>query len=247
MSKTVQRLGTTGFQYYDPYEARFQRHLKKLIVDGIPILIRIYSGFDYPLDASELHGTVDREGHVVVVVGYDQASDTFEVMDPWNADRWGGEFGGLRAIPATVLPIICMDATCDQSTVMLPFRVEVGVNSRAPQTVVLRATIDYRCPVPLDPTKSPIDPLIVRAVAPSGFELTEGSRVARLGRFLPGEVRMVEWRFDGQAESSDAEFQIQAFGMVHGQDPYDYADLVGETARVEVPALPAEQTVLARA
>ncbi|QWK22852.1 hypothetical protein [Thermus antranikianii] len=40
-----------------------------------------------------LRKEVDRTGHAVLVVGYDDAAEEFILLDPWDQSHWGGKQG----------------------------------------------------------------------------------------------------------------------------------------------------------
>jgi hypothetical protein len=100
---------------YEPWVQRSIESAKQAINDGNPILIRVHSAADYPCQQFSVGYKLDMESHAVLIIGYDDDTRTFDIVDPWN-EKWGGEYNGIRKLPYEVAPIVCVNATLDKHT-----------------------------------------------------------------------------------------------------------------------------------
>jgi hypothetical protein len=241
------RLGVPAYEWYEPYDARFQVHLKTLLRDGRPVFCRLYPGVDYPMEEAVLHRVVDREGHVIVLVGYDDVTDDLLAADPWNA-QWGGTRSEVIRIPIIDAPSLIVDCCAEASGGVVPWIVKLDVMLNPLGGVIARGMIDYCCPTPFNALKSHVNPLVVKLELPEGVTILAGSAALDLGVFRPNEVRIVEWPLGIERSAYGSDLTLRAMGLVEGKDPYDYYDLIGETASTRLPTYVMEQvSVLAGA
>jgi hypothetical protein len=228
------KAGTAAFQWYDPYDERLRAQMKRLMANGVPILLRLYPGVEYPMSEDDLHGIVDREGHVVLGIGYDEETNELLALDPWDASTFGGNRGAIRRLDWRLSGIEFVDCCVDFTMVALPWETKLAVVRDYDGRHIARGEVTYRCPPPLDPGQTYVDPLVVRLDAPEGVAVT-GSPARDLGAFRPGETRVVEWPIEVTA-AAEGELTFRAMGIVSGTDPYDYHDIMGEQATGPVPA-----------
>lgn len=83
---------------YEPWSLRALESIKSSIVNGVPTLIRVHSAADYPIENEELSHRLDMESHCVLIVGYNDDKEEFDIVDPWNPN-WGGQHGGVGKLP----------------------------------------------------------------------------------------------------------------------------------------------------
>lgn len=69
---------------YEPWSLRALESIKSSIVNGVPTLIRVHSAADYPIENEELSHRLDMESHCVLIVGYNDDKEEFDIVDPWN-------------------------------------------------------------------------------------------------------------------------------------------------------------------
>jgi hypothetical protein len=231
--------GIPAFLHYDPYYPRFWEHLKDLIAAGYPILLRLYPGSHYPMPDRELHGTVDREGHVVLMVGYDDTTREAIVADPWNKEAAGGERGGLTRIPYDQIKCLWVDCTLDAMSVPMPWKVEITwpTEVEAGQPFEVEAFITYTCPPPLSNASYHVQACHALLELPEGISFWQDTELKRLGDgFLkPGDSRTVSWRLSHTGPVNDTA-TVRVRGLVVSNDPYLYSDIIGVRREILVKA-----------
>lgn len=131
-SSAMSRAGLMAGYYYDPYPGRFAANLREILASGGRVLVRLHAGARYPMAEHEKIDTVDREGHVVAVVGYD--GDDILLADPWDP-AFGGEDAGLRRTDHRDIAMRWMNASQDKTVLMFPCR----SSCRPPASVKARA------------------------------------------------------------------------------------------------------------
>lgn len=229
--------GLPAFSYYMPYHPKFWSQIKPLIASGVPILVRLYPGTDYPMPAHDLHRTVDREGHVVMISGYDDTTAEVIVEDPWDAS-WGGERGGRTRIPYAVFASTCVDNTFDYMDVLVPWEMELSIDDESAARRVT-ARIHYTCPEPLDPRRHDVRPLRVEVELPPGLALARDASATAVVEdgIRPRQTVEVSWSVE-HTGAVDGDVTVRARGVVHGTRPYEYEDEIGSrgVCRVALPA-----------
>lgn len=240
--------GLPAFSYYMPYWPRFWTQVKRLLSSGTPILMRLYPGKAYPMSEDELHGVVDREGHVIMITGYDDKSQEVIYVDPWDREKWGGSSSGLSRMAYRTAVLCWVDSTLDFMDAPVPWDVVVALIpllSRDPiATHEILASVFYTCPEPFDVTKFVASPVTVRLSLPEGLVLAAGASPEVVVQSLaPGESAECVWRV-AQVAPVHGEIVVHAKGAIHGDQPYEYADTVGIRGEITV-ELPLEADVRA--
>ena len=100
---------------YEPWSLRALESIKSSIVNGVPTLIRVHSAADYPIENEELSHRLDMESHCVLIVGYNDDKEEFDIVDPWNPN-WGGQHGGVGKLPYESLHVACVNCTAEKGT-----------------------------------------------------------------------------------------------------------------------------------
>lgn len=109
-TKTVKADGLAPITGYEPWALRTRESIKQSLSDDIPVLIRVHPAADYPCKDAEQGYKLDMESHAIMIIGYDDETQMFDVVDPWNQE-WGGQFGGLGKIPYDIIPITCVNSS----------------------------------------------------------------------------------------------------------------------------------------
>jgi len=110
---------------YEPWSLRTIESVKQSIAEGIPVLIRLHSAADYPCVNYEQGYKLDRESHAVMIVGYDDEEEMFDIVDPWQK-AWGGEYGGLERLPYDeIFNVWTVNCSLDKATRLSPPTKEV--------------------------------------------------------------------------------------------------------------------------
>ncbi|MCM3547724.1 C39 family peptidase [Alkalihalobacillus clausii] len=230
-------VGIAGHLYYDPYFPRLVNHMKELIAANRPLLIRVYPGKDYPMTDEELHGIVDREGHVVSVIGYDDETEEFLVCDPWNSAKWGGGRSGLIRIPYMQMPNELVN--CTKGAVMIPDPWEVDI--KVPRDVIdgdifnVSCTVKYPQTAPISDSYNHVHGAQCQIILPEGLMLVDGKDIQRLedGYFKPGDLKELSWKVKA-LKASFGEIKVKARGIITGVDPYPYTDVIGAQGIIEI-------------
>lgn len=100
---------------YEPWVLRTIESCKESILAGHPLLIRLHSGSNYTCENSDDTYRLDMESHSVLVFGFDDDTETFDILDPWRED-WKGNNGGVGKLSYEILPIVCVNATAEKTT-----------------------------------------------------------------------------------------------------------------------------------
>lgn len=109
------KVGFPALFHYNPYFYRFMEHMKSLIKKDYPI-----PDAYYPMKNDDLNYRIDRECHVVAIVGFDDEKKVFIFEGLWNSEKFGGERSGRFMRPYNETPIELVDATLDAMTVPVP-------------------------------------------------------------------------------------------------------------------------------
>lgn len=114
--------GLTSVIGYEPWHIRTIESCKHSLIDGQPLLFRIHSGASYPCSTNSTSYKLDMESHAVLLVGFDDETEMFDIIDPWQKD-WEGSNNGIRKLPYELLPIVCVNATKESITrLSLPYK-----------------------------------------------------------------------------------------------------------------------------
>lgn len=116
--------GLTTVIGYEPWAERAIDSAKQSLADGVPLLIRLHPGADYPCANKSIYYKQDMEGHVVLLIGYDDNTRTFDAVDPWNGE---GEFRGIIKLPYEIMPLRCMNATADKVSRPTPPEINIDI------------------------------------------------------------------------------------------------------------------------
>jgi hypothetical protein len=112
---------------YDPYIGRAIGSLRVALAKGYPVMVRLHPGREYETyDETDLH-TLDKEGHAILIVGYDDLSCSFEIIDPAR--------GGRQQLPYDEFGIRVVDSTLDFALLIAPLQIE-AVRLDTPEDLV---------------------------------------------------------------------------------------------------------------
>ncbi|MCL6451604.1 MAG: PQQ-like beta-propeller repeat protein [Acetobacteraceae bacterium] len=219
--------GLPAFLYYDPYFPRFLTQVRRLLAAGMPLLVRLHPGARYPMPPDAL-SRVDLEGHVVLIVGFDDEARSCLVMDPWDRDRWGGARGGLTALPYDLMRLMLVDYSLGGAVVLMPWRIE----TRWPQSLTpgewaeVTAAVTYVHPEPVAAPEHGVRLCQVLLEVPGGMEVGSRNPAEVRGGLPVGETRRASWkvRVSGPVEG---EAIVTARGLITPRDPYPYCDVIG--------------------
>ncbi len=113
--------GLAAVSGYEPWPMRTIESMKESLADGVPILARLHSAADYPTSTEETDHKLDMESHAILLIGYDDAKEAFEVIDPWRKD-WKGTFSEHYMLPYQSVYTQMVNCSLDKATRMaLPY------------------------------------------------------------------------------------------------------------------------------
>lgn len=232
-------VGIPGFFHYDPYFHRYKEHVKQLLTEGNPIIVRLHPGEYYPMSDDALHYRVDREGHVVAIVGYDDEDETFILADPWNKEM-GGERTGIYKMPYPQFGHENVDGTLDAMTVPIPWDMKIEYPDNPDGEFTLKAEITYSAPAPLSKSYYHLHDCHAKINLPQGLDLVdeEIKQLGELGTLAPGETVSIEWKVEATNEIISEEISLQARGIVSSEDPYTYSDVIGNKGVTSISLVP---------
>ncbi|GAA1874007.1 C39 family peptidase [Myceligenerans crystallogenes] len=215
---------------YDPFQPRFIANLKEHLATGYPVVVRLHPGVAYPMPDHDLVHKVDREGHVVTVVGYDDENDTFLIGDPWRAE-WGGDRHGLTTLTAQDMTLLLCNSTACYAAMPAPMTMSARIEAVGPTTNQLVVTVGTpRHPHARCELRSITD-LNASIKLPAGLAAGQTRQWADL--ITPDGDAEITWVIEEHAPA-DGEIEIAVAGLGAGYDPYPFTDVVGSRARIAV-------------
>ncbi|OUC03756.1 hypothetical protein BK784_01825 [Bacillus thuringiensis serovar medellin] len=230
--------GIPAHFHYDPYYNRYQEHVKRLVAQGNPIIVRLHPGTYYPMSDDTLHYRVDHEGHVVAIIGYDEQEQVFLLADPWNKS---GERTGIIKMPYEQFSIQNVDGTLDAMTIPVPWEMSLEVPENPEGVFDITAHITYTCPTPLSQSYNHLHNSRIKISLPEGITLVQDEAVksfGEMGTFAPGETIEIKWRAEVTKEIVNKEIVVQVRGIVSSDDPYSYSDVIGQRGTLTVSLTP---------
>lgn len=117
---------------YEPWVLRSIESVKQALMDGNPVLIRLHSAASYPCENEEDNYKLDLESHAVLIIGYDDDEQSFDVVDPWNGTK--GNKRGIYKLPYEVYPIVCVNSSLSKDTVFTSLKMyanEKQINNKS--------------------------------------------------------------------------------------------------------------------
>lgn len=125
-SSAIKASGLAPVIGYEPWAIRTIDSIKQSLYDGIPVLIRVHPAADYPCENENDAYKLDMESHSILIVGYDDESRQFDVVDPWDK-LWGGQYGGVQKLSYDTIPITCVNSSYGKvSRFSLPQKKVIG-------------------------------------------------------------------------------------------------------------------------
>lgn len=222
------RITTTGLAPvigYEPWTPRTIESVKQSLVDGNPVLMRVHSAADYPCSTNELGYVLDMESHAVLIVGYNDEEEAFDVVDPWNK-QWGGAHGGMRKLTYEMISVCAVNATYDKMTrIALPVhnvRKCVDVNGN----VSLKLRIGYYVPKGyiIDEKDMAFTAVnIAASLVQNGCNKTYEQHLK--GRWIVGEYAETSIAL-GRDLSGDLDVEFSISATIEGKRPYSYSDTI---------------------
>lgn len=218
--------GIPAFPYYMPYFPRFWRQIKSLLASGYPVLMRLYPGFHYPAPEAILHKKIDREGHAVLLVGYDETQRVAIIEDPWNPD-WGGARGGRTYVPYRLFEQSVVDNTLGFVDVVVPWTLDLDCSRGSGSRATVSCRLTYNCPEPLDSTRYVLSSVTARIALPDFARLCREEDPSRVRSVLaPRATWEFKWELElGAGVGQPASVEIRA--QLSGAEPYEYTSHLG--------------------
>jgi hypothetical protein len=232
VSRPLEGTGLLPGHYYDPYPARFAANAKELLAAGYPMVSRMHAGIRYPMADEDLFGRVDLEGHVTLLVGYDDDRGLLHYADPWPSNRPFGqtvdqtEDDGVGGAP--------VNATYDFACTGIPLPVAVTVIPLGGDQASVRAIVSLRMPNALTCGITDLRSVSISLALPEGIE-TMDEPTQQIGLISAGEDVTVEWTVQC-VTATDGEIRVAAAGIGHGVEPYQWEDIIGGQAALKVTA-----------
>ena len=220
LRETISSRGLIALMRYDPHSPRCFEGMKANLLDGLPTIIRLHAGANYP--NAIRREQIDLEGQAVLVVGYDDSKEAFAIIDPFQ--RTPGKSPEITWLPYEQLATTIVDISLGED--IPPTNLKIDVVKMEGQGVIeisiglpeIYGTItDYDLltleEVRMDVKINCKDNSLTTHHALNGkYPLGTG---ATTKVFLPKS-------FDDSMDVS-----IKVDGMIHGSRPYDYRDHIG--------------------
>ena len=229
----IEARGLGAVAAYDPYLGRSITAIKYAIADGRPVMVRLHAAAQYPAPREAAVRT-DREGHAVLIVGYDDNRRALAVLDPWDP-AWGGEHHGRRWISYDDFALQVVDASLGFAMVASPLDVDVVLVPHGEQHVLGIQVGFYE---PRGQVMDRVEQRITRVDAcvdwPTGWSATAATASVE-GHWPIGERATLELAATPDASAS-AVLELELTAQVAGTRPYVFDDEIRTTVAVSLSA-----------
>jgi hypothetical protein len=234
---TIAHVGAASVSYYDPYMPRTIETIKSALSKGHPLLVRLHSAAEYPVDAaSELpRDQIDLEGHAVLIVGYNDETQEFAFADPWTEGKH--DPSSIRWLPYSFLHVAAVDCSMGVVLMAAPPAITWAVSRDAEDRPQLALTVGFENVPGRVMDRENIHFSAVHA----NFETAEGEYVEHEleGKWHVGET--AELSFPLQPGWPDTTLSVGV--TVSGARPYPFSDVLtakfvvhADEQRVQLPA-----------
>ena len=219
--------GLGAMMYYNPYHPRFWRQIKSVLAEGYALMARLYPGRHYPMDDVSLFTRVDREGHVVLIIGYDDQTQEVLFLDPWNQQAWGGTRGGITRLKDDIFTCSIVDNTLDLVVLPNPWKVTLTLLPEPGPLQTIAARVEYPCPEPFSAPELVATQCVARLELPEGLEL-DGSPAEQVlpNCLAPGQTQLLHWSVRQTADVNGT-VSVRVRGLISASTPYRYSDIIG--------------------
>jgi hypothetical protein len=221
VEQTATKTGLCTTMVYDPYYARAIEGLKRILLQGNPIMMRLHPGADYELPEEALY-RVDLEGQAVLITGYDDETREFIVQDPWSTEFGAGP-SGKRRMGYWELAYRMVNSSKGYAAAPRPPMAVARAEDKGDHTEI---TLEIGLYTPdlniMDATTSWLENVAVEIAGTDGLELvgTSSSRVE--GRFGHGEV--ATFRFRAELYSNTPLLQVVVSADYVAERPYQFRE-----------------------
>lgn len=220
VSETVRKRCTAiaAVSGYEPWPMRSIASVKETLSEGIPVLMRVHCAADYPTGSEELNRKLDMESHAVLLVGYDDYRQVFNIVDPWPKNQLG-EFSGRRELSYEDYCLLMVNGTAEKATILaLPSSTLELRHVKTQRFLCLRIGFYRPRGYILDESRTFI----------TGLETTFSFRGIQITRRLKGKCAIgdladIACRVPENIEGT-ADVQVSTEMTVEGERPYRYRD-----------------------
>ena len=180
--------------------------------------MRIHSAADYPTGSEQNNQRLDMESHCILLIGYDDAQQVFNVVDPWQK-RWEGAFSGQREMPYTSIYTSAVNCSLGEITEMaLPASEVVYLELNGQRQVQLKIGFCRHRGYILDEKETCFTAFTITAKCDK-YKLTRNIK----GRWCIGEYAEIIFPIsDELLEPKTMQFDVEA--EIEGIRPYPYKD-----------------------
>lgn len=219
-----------------PYYARFAENIKRILLDGYPLMCRLHPGTEYEVGAENLH-RVDIEGHAVLITGYDDDRQAFVIQDPWNK-KFGAGFHGTRHIPYWEFCYRIVNSSLGGVEVIAPPVVSVMTEGtpKAGEIIAVKATVGMYSPDMnlMDTDSSWLEQISLLMEANEGIEIVEGSESQiRNDRFPHGKTAEFIWRVQVLNEQAET-LKLTSSAVYAANRPYPFRGILRCSVAIEL-------------
>jgi hypothetical protein len=194
--------------------------MKSNLLDGLPTIIRLHPGANYPNKIRREQ--IDLEGQAVLVVGYDDAKEAFAIIDPFQ--RTSGKAPEITWLPYEQLATIIVDISLGEDIPPTNLKIDVIKMER-------QGVIEISVGLPdIYGTITDYDLLTLEEVRMDvKINCKDNSLTthhAFNGKYPLGTTAETKVFLPKSFEDT-MDVSIKVDGMIHGSRPYDYRDHIG--------------------
>ncbi|MBS0621740.1 MAG: hypothetical protein JSR80_02125 [Verrucomicrobia bacterium] len=176
---------------------------------------------------------LDLESHAVLIVGYDDVKQAVAVIDPWNKN-WGGNLGGRRWIPYTVLETHTVNTSLGLMAILAPLVINPKAQWDQVGNLSIQLEIGFYIPrgTVMDRASWVINRINVNCGLPESWESKQVDYEIA-GCWTVGDTINLSLPISNRPKN-DGEISLTVKANVQGQRPYDFEDQISVHEKILV-------------
>ncbi|WP_064609211.1 C39 family peptidase [Streptobacillus moniliformis] len=208
---------------YEPWVLRSIESVKQSIIDGNPVLIRLHSAASYPCKNKEDNYKLDLESHAVLIVGFNDDENNFDIVDPWN--NFEGNRKGIYKLSYEEYPLLCVNCSLSKDTIITRVlldveKIIVGSHSNIKLKLGLYTPKGYI----IDQNNTYINNIKIE------INYTLNGKEKYFETEIEGNYKIGEYAYKtvslGEDINEKIKFDIKSIVTIHGTRPYKYNDTI---------------------
>jgi len=212
--------GLVGLMRYDPHSPRCFEGMKLNLLEGLPTIIRLHPGANYPNEIRREQ--IDLEGQAVLVIGYDDTKEAFAIIDPFQ--RIPGRTPEINWMPFEQLATTIVDISLGEDVPPKSLKIDViKMNGQGDLEISISLPEIYGTITDYDLLTLEEISMDVKVSCQDNSLMTHH---AFNGKYPFGTTAKTKI-FLPKSLDATMDVSIKVDGLIHGSRPYDYRDHIG--------------------